>query len=287
MLETENTNQLENEDFLEGLMSEDFSETEKTETEEETAAEGTAEDEHTSEEEAEEGGEQAEQTQQEEKTAEEMFPRAVEFQGQQLNLTMSEAVKAIQRGMGYYPMRDKLKAQVADLQKDPRILFVNDLAKKAGVTAEEYIAMQNNQSEYQALIDEYGDIAAVPPSIMEKFNRYSQRNVEKAKTDGASAAEKAFLDAKADEYIEFMENHPEFTGEIPQAVMEMVGRGETLEGAYARHRVAGLEEQLAQVKKDFEIYKTNQTNKNSRLPDVKSRKKKENDDFLSGFLGGF
>ena len=81
-----------------------------------------------------------------------------------------------------------------------------------------------------------------------------------------------------------MENHPEFSGEVPQEVMAMVSKGESLEGAWARYRVPALEKELAQTKKDFDIYKANSANKNSQLP-AAGGKKKEMDDFLEGLLG--
>jgi len=139
----------------------------------------------------------------------------------------------------------------------------------------------------KGVIDEYGDIAAVPPAVMEKYNKYSEGNIAKAKADAQAATEKAYLDAKAEEYMNFVENHPEFSGEVPQEVMDMVSKGESLEGAYAIHQLKAVTAQLEQTKKDFEIYKTNTANKNSRIPDVKGGKKKEVDDFLLGFLGGF
>lgn len=285
MFGTEDTNQYDNE-FLAGLSeTDDFSE---EETEEETTADTEEQAEDTTEAEQTEESDKTEQTaEQKEQSADvEMFPRVIDFQGQQRQISMDEAVKEIQKGMGYYPMRDKLKADIARMKNDPRILFVENMAKAAGVSAGEYITMQNNQSEYKALIDEYGDLGSVPPAVMDKFNKYSQAAIEKAKADDEAAKQRAYREEKAAEYMNFMENHPEFSGEMPQAVMDMVSKGESLEGAYAIHRVAELEKELAQTKKDFDIYKANSTNKNSRIPSPKSGKKKEMDAFLEGLLGG-
>lgn len=279
MFETEQTNQVEN-DFLAGLEADDFSE----DTEEETTAETDSEVEQTSETEQEQEGAQ-EETQQQEQTAAEMFPRTVKFLGEEKQITMDEAVTAIQKGLNYDRVIDRYKQQVVNLQNDPRIAFVENLAKGAGVDANTYITMQNNQGEYQALIDEYGDISSVPAAIMDKFNKYSQSAIEKAQADSRAATEQAYLEEKEAEYNEFVENHPEFSGEVPKEVMAMVSKGESLEGAYARHRVPELEKELAQVKKDFEIYKANSANKNSRIPDAKGGKKKVMDDFLEGLLG--
>lgn len=282
MFETEQTNQGDNE-FLAGLEADDFSEEDVTE--EETTAEAEGEAEQTSEAEQEdEGAQETEGKQAEKATEAEMFPRIIKFLGEDRQITMDEAVPLIQKGMNYDRVIDKYKGQVAQLQSDPRIAFVEGLAQKAGMDTNAYITMQNNQSEYQALIDEYGDIASVPAAIMDKFNKYSQSAIEKAQADSKAAKDQAYLEEKAAEFTEFMEKHPEVSGELPKEVVAMVSAGESLEGAYARHRVAALEQELAQVKKDYEIYKTNTANKNSRLPGAKG-KKKETDAFLEGLLG--
>lgn len=280
MFETEQTNQVENEDFLAGLEADDFSE----EAEEETTAETEGEAEQTSEAEQEEESAQETERQQAE-TAAEMFPRVIKFLGEDRQITMDEAVPLIQKGMNYDRVIDKYKGQVAQLQSDPRIAFVEGLAQKAGMDVNAYITMQNNQGEYQALIDEYGDVSAIPATILDKFNRYSQSAIAQARADSKAAKERAFLDAKADEFNTFMENHPEVNGELPREIVAMVSAGESLEGAYARHLVPELKQELAQVKKDFEIYKTNADNKNSRLPGAKGGTKKVKDDFLEGLLG--
>lgn len=283
MFEAEQTNQYEN-DFLAGLNeTDDFSE----ETEEETTATEQEEAEQTSEAETDDEGAQEQEQQQEQKEdaqQAEMFPRVIKFLGEDKQITMDEAVIAIQKGMNYDRMLEKYKGQLADVQKDPRIMFVENLAAKAGVDVNTYITMQNNQGEYQALIDEYGDISSVPVSIMDKFNKYSQSAIEKAKADSRAAEEQAYLEQKEAEYYEFMEKHPEFSGEVPQEVIAMVHKGESLEGAYAIHRVAELTKELAQTKKDFDIFKANTANKNSGLPDAKGGKR-ELDDFLEGLLG--
>ena len=280
MFETENINQVENDDFLEGLEMTDDSFEE--ETEEETTADTETEAENTNEAEGEENSDKTEQAQQ---TGAEMFPRVIKFLGEDKQITMDEAVTAVQKGLNYDRMLEKYKGQLAEVQNDPRVLFVEELAKTAGVDAGTYITMQKNQGEYKALIDEYGDVNSIPPAILDKFNKYSQAAIEKSKADSKAAEEQAYLEKKRAEYNEFMENHPEHDGKIPEEVVAMVQKGESLEGAFARHRVASLEKELAQIKKDFEIYKANTANKNSQLPGAKGKKREEVDDFLRGFNG--
>lgn len=287
MFETEHTNQVENDDFLEGLeMTDDFSE----ETEEETTADTEEEAENSSEAETEENSEDVGNTdnveqQRQNETAAEMFPRVIRFLGEEKQITMDEAVTAVQKGLNYDRMLEKYKGQLAEVQKDPRILFVDQMAKAAGVDAGTYITMQKNQGEYQTLIDEYGDVSSIPAAVLDKFNKYSQAEIAKAKADNKAAEEQAYLDKIRAEYNEFMENHPEHDGKIPDEVADMVQKGESLEGAWARHRVTALEKELAQVKKDYEIFKANTANKNSQLPAAKGKKREDVDDFLRGFFG--
>ena len=282
MFETEYTNQIENDDFLVGLEMADDSFEE--ETEEETTADTEEKAEDTNEAETEENSDKTEQGQRNETTAE-MFPRTFKFLGEDKQISMDEAVVAIQKGLNYDHMLEKYKGQLADVQNDPRILFVEELAKNAGVDAGTYITMAKNQGEYKALVEEYGDIAAIPATVLEKFNKYSQAEIAKAKADSKAAEEQAYLNKKRAEYNEFMENHPESDGKIPSEVVAMVQKGESLEGAYARYRVTNLEKELAQVKKDYDIFKANTANKNSQLPGAKGKKREEVDDFLRGFNG--
>lgn len=287
MFENEQTNQSLNDDFLAGLESDDLSEDFE---DEDTTADLEGTDEQTSEAELQQDGAQetgdsdAAGDENAEGEAAEMFPRTIRFLGEDRQISMDEAVTAIQKGLNYDRMIDKYKGQVANLQNDPRIAFVETLAQKAGVDVNTYITMQNNQGEYQSLIDEYGNIEAIPPAIMDKFNKYSQSAIEKAQADSKAAQEQAYLAKKETEYYEFMEKHPEFGGEVPQEVVALVSQGESLEGAFARHRLPAVEKELAQVKKDFEIFKSNTANKNSQMPDAKGGRKKESDDFLQGFL---
>ena len=283
MFATEDTNQIENDDFMAGFTGTDDSDTE--EVTEETTAPAEEEAEDTNEVEADAEGDKTEQTEgSREKTADvEMFPRTVKFLGEEKQISMEEAVTAIQKGLNYDRMLEKYRGQVAGFENDVRVQFVEKLAKAAGMSAEEYITIQENQGEYQALIEEYGDISSVPAAVMEKFNKYSQAAVSKAKADSEAAAQRAYREEKAAEYLNFIENHPEFSGEVPQAVMDMVAKGESLEGAYAIHQLKEVTAQLAQTKKDFEIYKTNTANQKSKSPDVRSSKKAD-DDFLAGFM---
>lgn len=286
MFETEQTNQIENDEFMEGFDEAYEADTEDV-TEETTAESEMTADETTEAEQAAEG-DKTEQTEEQKETAEtEMFPRTVKYLGEEKQISMDEAVVAIQKGLNYDRMLEKYKGQVEGFESDARVQFVENLAKAAGMSAKEYITMQENQGEYKALIDEYGDISAVPPAIMDKFNKYSKAAQEKAKADSEAAKAAAYREEKAAEYISFVENHPEFGGEMPQEVMDMVSKGESLEGAYAIHQLKEVTAQLTQTKKDFEIYKTNTANKNSTAPSGKSGKKKDNDDFLRGFLEDF
>ena len=284
MPDTEYTNQIESDDFLAGLgFDEQTDDSDSEELTEETTAGTEGEAEQTSEAEQTGEGDKTEQDAQTETV--EMFPRTVKFLGEDKQISMDEAVVAIQKGLNYDRMLEKYKGQVAGFENDRRVRYVEKLAREAGVDAGTYITMQENQAEYKALIDEYGDVGAVPPAIMEKFNKYSQSAIEKSKADNEAAKQRAYREEKAAEYMNFVEKHPEASGEMPKEVIDMVSAGESLEGAWAIHNLAVAQKELAQVKKDFEIYKANTVNKNSRIPGAKGKGREDKDDFLRGFFG--
>ena len=91
MFETEDTNQIENDDFMAGFTGADDSDTE--EVTEETTAQAEEEAEDTNEAEADAEGDKTEQTEgSREKTADvEMFPRTVKFLGEEKQISMERS----------------------------------------------------------------------------------------------------------------------------------------------------------------------------------------------------
>ena len=222
--------------------------------------------------------------QEEKEPAPEMFPHKVKVLGEEKEITMDEAIAAIQKGLAYDEMKAGYKAKLAGAYGDKRIAFVDNLAKAAGMDADSYMAAMASQQEYKSLLDEYGgDINAVPAGVLKKFSEYSNGIMASAKERAAKKSADEYMAAKSREYLEFRENHPE-VGNIPAEVIKMVSDGESLEGAWARYSLGQLTSENASLKRQMEILKTDKANRDSRLPTSKNTARKE-DRFLEGLCG--
>lgn len=208
--------------------------------------------------------------------SEEMFPGDFEVDGQARTVTMTEAPSLIQKGLLYGQLKDKYMGKLKEAYADPRIAFVDELAKAAGVNAEEYMANSRTRSEYAELIETYGGMENVPETVMKMFTENAKANKEKIAKEIAEKQNKQWEQQKAEEYEAFIENHPEVK-EIPKEVAELVHKGESLEGAWARIELAKAQEQIAKLTTENKILTQNKKNKQTKLPSAKSNAVKEDD----------
>lgn len=223
-----------------------------------------------------EESEETEESEEQTTPSEEMFPGDFEVDGQARTVTMTEATSLIQKGLLYGQLKDKYMGKLKEAYADPRIAFVDELAKAAGVNAEEYMANSRTRSEYAGLIETYGGIENVPEAVMKMFTENAQANKEKIAKEIAEKQNKQWEQKMAEEYEAFTENHPEVK-EIPKEVAQLVHNGETLEGAWARIELAKAQEQIAKLTTENKILTQNNKNKQTKLPSAKSNAVKEDD----------
>ncbi len=277
--EIENENTLDDEDEV-WEFEDDTEETKAEETEEVEEAE--EETEKTEDSETDSGNEkETEQKEQEETNPEEMFPGEFEIDGVTRQVTMDEATGLVKKGLLYGQQREKYLGKLKDAYADPRIAFVDELAAAAGQNASEYIANARMQKEYNNLLETYGSLEDVPPSVMKMFTDNAQTKKQQIEAAVEAQKQKQWEESKMEELENFMENHPEVP-EIPKEALELVAKGETLEGAYAitelskaMKQISELTKAKAELEKNIKVLKQNDKNKKTKLPSSRSNAVKE------------
>ena len=240
--------------------------------EEKTADE---EDSETETEEAEENEEENEKQENEEQIseAEEMFPQELIVYGEKKQVTMTEAKNLIQKGLAYDRAIEVRDGRLQTALNDPRIAFVDELAKEAGMDAAKYMTDVRNQRKYASLIETFGSLDEVPKDVMQMFADNAKAAEEKAKQEFESK-QKAEADRQMDEeFWAFMENHPELK-EIPKEVAQLKFDGHTLEGAYAIFENKQLKADKEKLERELAVLKQNQKNKQTKMPSSQSKVKK-------------
>ena len=261
----------ENTEMMEQTIPESDVDTETAVEEVEAEAEGlnwwddeeeTADEEDSETEEAEENEEETEEQENEEQTseAEEMFPQELIVYGEKKQVTMTEAKNLIQKGLAYDRAIEVRDGRLQTALNDPRLAFVDELAKEAGMDAAKYMTDVRNQRKYASLIETFGSLENVPKDVMQMFTDNAKAAEEKAKQEFESK-QKAEADRQMDEeFWAFMENHPELK-EIPEEVAQLKFDGHTLEGAYAIFENKQLKADKEKLERELAVLKQNNKNK--------------------------
>lgn len=281
--QTNLTEEIENEDTLDDEdevweYEDDTEETEADEAEEETVEDEDSENEA-------ETDEQTEEQATEEQTSsdEEMFPQELVVYGEKKQVTMAEAKGYIQKGLAYDKAKEKWEQRLSAAQNDPRIAFVDELAKAEGTDAATYMANSRLQSKYAKLLETFDNVEAVPKEILQMFTDGAEKDKNEAQKAIEAIADAEKEEKLLEEYSLFMENHPELA-DVPKEVMELKAAGETLEGAFARvelskalKQISELTKEKAELEKNIKVLKQNEKNKQTKLPSSRSNAVKEDD----------
>lgn len=166
---------------------------------------------------------------------------------QDVEIPEHEAPAYIQKGMDY----DRVKGQVESLRNDPRLAFVDNLAKQHGMSAEEYLtAYEKHQykSELDNLLDQ-----GIPENVAQEILATRKEKIAKAE---AERAQKQQEKDKAG-LMEFVEYFSKAHGrqfdveadEIPATVWEAVAEGTPLKVAYMEYLVDCKEQEKAELAK--------------------------------------
>lgn len=237
--------------------------------------EETADEEDSETEETEENEEETEEQENEEQTseAEEMFPQELIVYGEKKQVTMTEAKNLIQKGLAYDRAIEVRDGRLQTALNDPRLAFVDELAKEAGMDATKYMTNVRNQRQYATLIENFGSLDAVPKDVMQMFTDNVKAAEEKAEQE-LKEKQKAEADRQLDEeFWNFMEKHPGLS-EIPKEVVQLKADGHSLEGAYAIYENKQLKADKEKLEREIAVLKQNNKNKQTKMPSSQNKGKK-------------
>jgi len=204
----------------------------------------------------------------------------VKYNKEELDLDEERARELAQKGLNY----DKLQERLQALESDPRLSFVENLAKQYGMTPDEYIQAVQAQQEQERINE------LVQQGISEELAQEMLENRKFRQQFEAERQAKAEEEKKNAEYNDFFDyfkqaNGRDFnsqTDEIPQSVWEMNANGIPLKYAYMQHLNQQLQQQLQTLKQNEENAKKAPVGSVTANGSV-SNISEEDDPFLQGF----
>jgi hypothetical protein len=202
----------------------------------------------------------------------------VKYNKEEMELDEATARELAQKGLNYDKTMERLQA----LESDPRLSFIENLAKQHDMTPQEYIEAVNQQQEQQRIDDlvQQGISEELAQEMLE--NRKFREQFEAEKRTKADEAKK---NSEFNEFFDYFRqaNDRDFNAqsdEIPQSVWDATEKGVPLKFAYMEHQNNHFKTQLQTLKQ-------NESNK-QKAPITSVTAHGGNpieseDDFLAGF----
>lgn len=202
----------------------------------------------------------------------------IKYNHEEKEIPIDEAIPLVQKGMNY----DKLQERLQQFESDPRLSFVEELAKEQGMDVNEFIDSYRQWQEQEKLnqLVQQNIPQELAQEILENRKyRESQKQQEQQKQQEVQKQ------SEAQEFFEYFKqaNGREYdpgSDKIPPEVFEMNAQGVPLKFAYMQHHNNQLQTQL-------KVLKQNKTNEEKApIQGVTSHGSTEvaaEDDFLRGF----
>jgi hypothetical protein len=205
-------------------------------------------------------------TEQQPKTEPTSFELEVKYNKASQKLTKEQAIEYAQKGMNY----DKVLGELEGLKNDPAVQLVLKTAKEYGVPTTDLAEKWGKDLEAQ-IVNEYAEEHDVTP---EKAKQELKGSVElKAIKDEVAALKSRF--AVDDDVKAFFDKHPDVaTDKIPQEVLDAYkeahdnGKAVTLNELYKDYEYTAKDAKIAELEKQLNIKKVNDTNAGSSMPAV-------------------
>lgn len=202
----------------------------------------------------------------------------VKYNKEEMELDEATARELAQKGLNYDKTIERLQA----LESDPRLSFIENLAKQHNMSPQEYIDAVNQQQEQDRInqLVEQGISEELAQEMLE--NRKFREQFESEKRTKAEEAKK---NQEFNEFFDYFRqaNGKDFNAqsdEIPQSVWEANANGVPLKFAYMEHQNNQFKQQLQTLK---------QNESNAQKAPVRSvtahgsTQVDAEDDFLAGF----
>lgn len=172
----------------------------------------------------------------------------VKFNKEEMDLDEERARELAQKGLNYDKVQERLQA----LESDPRLSFVENLAKQNGMDVNQYleaVKQAQQQAELDQLVqanipEEYAREMLENRKFREQFQQMEQEKVQQAKAD--AEFNEFFAHFQSTEGRAFDPNKDQ----IPQSVWEATQKGVPLKTAYMEHQFQQLQQQLKTLKQN-------------------------------------
>lgn len=246
-------------------------------------ATGVAEDTGTAEEET--PAESTEEKPEAEEQAAKEFLK-IKYNGAEESLTQEQAIELAQKGRNY----DKVYGQLQDLRNDPTIRVIDEQARRAGLTRNEYItrlAQFQDESNISRIAQEFktkypdvSDEVADQYARSQYQNQLNARAQQEAKQRQQSETHKRQI--ASEQVRAFMTQYPDVKiDKLPDEVVADINNGESLLSAYRAYENKQMRAEIAALRKNGE-------NKKKAVGHVAENAggTGEKDPFLKGLLGG-
>lgn len=222
--------------------------------------------------------EDVEGNQEEQQLTPEQIRFKVKYNHEEQELGYDDAIPLIQKGMNY----DKLQERIGQLESDPRLSFIEELANEQGMDVNEYLEAVKSAREDAELRQ------LVESNIPEEYAKEMLENRKFREQQKEEQQRKADEEKKNAEFNDFFQtfkdaNDRDFDpskDQIPQEVWDAHAQGTPLKFAYMQHHNQQLKSQL-------KTYKQNETNAKrapvGSLTAFGSEEATSEDEFLKGF----
>jgi hypothetical protein len=166
---------------------------------------------------------------------------------QDMQIPEHEAPAYIQKGLDY----DRVKGQIESLRNDPRIAFVDNLAKQHGMSADEYLTAYEKH-QYQSELDDLLS-QGIPQNVAQEVLATRKDKIAKAEAERIQKEQEQGKQGLVDFIDYFAKAHGrQFdvnADQIPANVWEAVATGTPLKVAYMEHLVNTKEQEKADLAK--------------------------------------
>lgn len=165
--------------------------------------------------------------------------------------SIDDVITNYQKGLNY----DNVMQRYTELQNNPALSFVENLAKQNGMTTEQYIEAANKEMEQERLNQLIQQ--NIPPELAQEImaNRQFRQQYEEKQKD-IEAQERRNADYQA-----FLNAYPDVKPEtIPAEVWDATNKGVPLVDAYTRYENQQLKAQVAKFNQSQQTQENNKKN---------------------------
>lgn len=217
------------------------------------------------EEEQEEAGER-EESEETEETEEGEPAYTIKYNGQEMELPVSQLVTLAQKGMNY----DHVYGELSRIKSSPELAVLERFAQQSGMSREEYVRYLENEFENQQIQSQVQQGMSEPAArrMLELERKEKDRQLQE------QAAKRAM--EKQEQYNALAREYPGLK-ELPAQVVQAIRNGEPPLAAYRAY-------ENAQLRQELEAVKTNTRNQSKAMGSMSdSAAAPPVSDFLSGW----